>query len=339
MELERWGKEIWPYLPGEIRGFLQPVLEKMHKSIYEIRIRLKRPLALESPYGTLFISAGGTYGTLPQEGVIMERPVLDKIFQLLSQCSVYAFEEELRQGYLTIPGGHRIGFVGKAVLDKGSIKALRSLAGYNYRICRQLNGVADRVLKYILGPDQSVYHTLIISPPGMGKTTLLREIARRISNGVPELNFGGLNVGVVDERSELAGCFMGEPQLDLGVRTDILDGCPKRDGMLMLLRSMGPAVIVTDELGTERDLEALEAVLNAGVKVMTTVHAGGLSDLAGRPGWRNILHRAVFERVIQLSRRHGVFYAEVTDCAKGQKLTNMPLILGGGGNRENQAIG
>ena len=328
MDILRWEKEILPYLPPELRGYLWKALENNGHEILEIRIRLKRPLALETAQGTLFVSRQGFLTEKAEEGMIVAKPILEKIFHLLSQSSAYAFEEELRQGYITVPGGHRVGFVGKAVLDGGKIKHLRCLSGYNFRICRQLDGVAQKIIKFLVFPPQEVHHCLILSGPGMGKTTLLRDIIRHISNGIPSLHFSGVNVGVVDERSELAGSYLGEPQLDLGIRTDILDGCPKHEGMLLLVRSMGPKVIATDELGMEKELEALETIINAGVKVITTVHAANLSELAEKTGWKRLLAGRVFQKVIILNRQGGLFTAEVFDGQKGIKLTNEPVIWG-----------
>jgi len=133
----------------------------------------------------------------------------------------------------------------------------------------------------------------------------MRELVRLFSSGVPQLQFSGVNVGVVDERSELAGCWLGVPQLDVGPRTDVLDRCPKAAGMLMLLRSMGPEIIATDEVGRPEELQALQDILNAGVTLLCSVHAGSIAELQQRPGWGPLLERGLWQRLVVLGRRLG----------------------------------
>jgi len=219
---------------------------------------------------------------------------------------LYAIEEELKNGFITIPGGHRVGITGKVVMDQGKIKTMKHLTGFNFRVCKEFPGSADKVMPYIISFPNKVRHTLIISPPCCGKTTLLRDIIRQVSEGVPLIRFKGLTVGVVDERSEIAGCHQGIPQMDVGIRTDVLDGCPKAEGMLMLVRSMGPKVIATDEIGKQADIEALQEVINAGIKIIATIHGENISDLIKRPGLKYLLEQEIFERFIVLGRSKGV---------------------------------
>ena len=160
-------------------------------------------------------------------------------------------------------------------------------------------GCADPVMPYIRKRDW-VAHTLIVSPPRGGKTTLLRDIIRQLSNGKEK--FPGMTVGVVDERSELAGSYQGVPQNDLGMRTDVLDGCPKAEGMEMLIRSMSPAVVAVDELGREEDFKAVESVIHSGCKVIATAHGNSIEDVIQQPLFENLVRRRVFERYIFLDR-------------------------------------
>ena len=141
-----------------------------------------------------------------------------------------------------------------------------------------------------------VYHTLVISPPQAGKTTLLRDLARLISEGAGILGQAGKKVGIVDERSEIAGCFQGVPQLDIGTRTDVLDACPKAEGIMLMLRSLSPQVIVTDELGRAEDVQAIAEAVSAGVSVITSVHGSSLEEICQRPFPVSYTHLDVYKR-------------------------------------------
>lgn len=205
---------------------------------------------------------------------------------------------------MTLPGGHRVGFVGKGVLEHGHIRTLKQISGLNFRIARSIKGAADDLIAKVVAGGQ-LHNTLLVSPPGCGKTTLLRDLIRQLSEGIPQLQFAGVNVGIVDERSELAGCVGGVPQLDVGCRTDVLDGCPKSEGIRMLIRSMTPQVIAVDEIGSAADVQALEEALQSGVRILTTVHGYGLTDLLQHPALRPLLERNCFSLVVSLRWQAG----------------------------------
>jgi len=223
----------------------------------------------------------------------------------ISQYSFYAFESELTEGYITIPGGHRVGVSGQVVMESGNVKTWRYISGINIRIAHSVYGAADSVIPFIWDK-QNFKHTMIISPPGFGKTTLLRDIIRQISNKA-------LTVGLVDERGEVAGSFQGIPQNDVGLRTDVISGCPKGTAMFMLLRAMSPEVIAVDELGGEADTHAVDAVINAGVKLLCTAHGNSLEDARANPLLAPLISRGIFERFIVLGE-----FAKVTDVLNNQ---------------------
>jgi len=216
----------------------------------------------------------------------------------VSQYSFYAFEAELSAGFITLPGGHRVGVAGQVVMENGVVRAWRHISALNVRIARSVFGCADEILPKIAELNhvkvKRLQHTIIVSPPGFGKTTLLRDVVRQISDG-------GLTVGLADERSEIAGCFRGVAQNDVGKRTDILDGCPKATAMIMLLRGMSPDVIAADELGGEADARAVDAVLNAGVKLLCTAHGRDVADVMANPALSSVMGRRIFERFVVLN--------------------------------------
>lgn len=231
--------------------------------------------------------------------------IIKSIVQRMSSYSLYAFEEELKQGFLTIKGGHRIGVAGEWVNDHGKIKTIKNISSINIRFAREIQGCSKDVLPEIVEHGE-VLNTIIISPPKCGKTTILRDLCRNISNGNKNLNLAGKKVSVIDERSEIAACYLGVPQMNVGIRTDVFDNCLKSEGLLMAVRSMSPDVVICDEIGTYNDCEALLNVFNCGVSIIATLHGKDLKDLENREGLRRLIDNDVLDRVIVLSNRKGV---------------------------------
>ncbi|NLT95891.1 MAG: stage III sporulation protein AA [Clostridia bacterium] len=292
--------------PVRLRNLLIQLPAFILDELEEIRLRINRPVLLVTSTQHYTVDLKGNYTEEYADGYWVTSDDLEKVLHKISQSSIYAWEEEFKRGYITVPGGHRIGLSGRVILDKGLVKSIKEISGLNFRIARELPGVADPVVPYLIDRDNKTRHTLIISPPRCGKTTLLRDIIRQLSTGIPSLGFKGVNVGLVDERSELAGTFCGVPQFDIGLRTDVLDGCPKAQGMIMLIRSMAPQVIATDEIGTIEDINAMEEVLNAGISLITTVHGKDLMDIRQRPNLKKVIDQRCFQRIIVLSRSLGV---------------------------------
>lgn len=269
----------------------------------EIRLRAGRPLMVVHRGGDFFVGPDGRPVAEARLAYTVEAAEVRQTLELMSGSSLYAWENELRQGFLTLPGGHRVGICGRAVFRDGRLFTLKEIGSLNLRIAREAPGAADRVLPWLIDAGGLPHNTLVFSSPGAGKTTLLRDMARQISCGRPDLGLPGLRVGVADERSELAGAWQGVPRMDLGPRTDVLDGCPKALAITMLLRSMNPQVIASDEIGRSEDAAAIREALRCGVRVLATAHAGSAGELAARPTLRGLLAGAAFTRLVRLGRR------------------------------------
>lgn len=306
-------KDIRKILESEILCSISPNIKKIIELIpdtyisrlEEIRIRVNKPLMICCTNTDYFVSLKGCISKIPAGSYTVTAEDCEKTLQMLSNYSIYAYEEELRNGYITLSGGHRVGIVGRGILDSGKIKALKNIFGFNVRIAREVLGAADSVMTYIRKNENDIYNLLIISPPQCGKTTLLRDIIRQVSSGTKDNLLHGMKVGLVDERSEIAGCFMGIPQNDVGIRTDVLDACPKSSGIIMLIRSMSPRVVATDEIGSSADSDAIYEALNAGVRIMSTIHGDSLEEILNRPFIGEVIKNKVFERIIILSSRFG----------------------------------
>ena len=282
--------EILRVLPVKIANEVKSFLLK--DSIQEIRIKVNKPVIIN----------------LSRKEVILNSIVtLDDIKQILvrvSNYSLYAYEEEIKQGYITIKGGHRIGIAGECVISQGEVRTIRNISSLNIRICREVKGCSNEVMKFIT-ENNRVFNTLIVSPPKCGKTTILRDIARNISNGMPINSLMGKKVSIIDERSEIASCFNGIPQLDVGIRSDILDNCLKKDGMIMAIRSLSPDILICDEIGTDGDMEALNMAFNSGVNIIVSIHGYSIEDIYRRRIFKDLLENSILDRIIVLSNKNG----------------------------------
>ncbi|MEQ2526138.1 stage III sporulation protein AA [Robertmurraya yapensis] len=282
-------EQVMKMLPNRVVEQLEQLPPLLLNEVEEIRIRIHRPIE---------VAVKGTPRFLPY--IVKEDDAIH-LLNKISHFSIYTLEEELRRGYVTISGGHRIGLAGKVILEQGAVKAIRDVSSFNIRIAREKIGIAEKLTPYIY--ENGWLHTMIIGPPQTGKTTLLRDFARIISGGNP--SFLPEKVGIVDERSEIAGSVHGIPQLTFGPRVDVLDACPKAEGMMMMIRSMSPDVLVIDEIGRKEDCDAIMEAIHAGIKLFMTTHGNSLEEISKRPILKPLIEMGIFQRYIGLSRLEG----------------------------------
>ena len=243
------------------------------------------------------------------------------MLEIATQASAHTALERVRNGFFTVRGGHRIGICGSGVVRDGEVRNLRQLSSLAIRVAREVPGLSAAVLDR-LWSGGVLQSTLLLSPPGGGKTTLLRDLIRAVSDGE-----GGpaLRVGVADERGELAAMYQGEPQFSIGRQTDVLDGCPKGPALLMLLRGMNPQVLAADEITAPEDAAALEMAANCGVSLLCTAHAGSLEELKARftKAMDNDLNTSMAVTVL-----YDVLKARTTDATKLAALDSFDQVLG-----------
>ena len=277
--INRIKNEILRYFPVEICNLID---NSLVEDVCEIRIRINRPIILKTKNKEIIINR-----TIKKEEI-------ERIFESICGNSVYAFEEEISNGFITISGGHRVGISGKPLYKNSKIYMIKDISGLNFRIAREVIGFANSIIPKIKINNEFV-STLIISPPGIGKTTLLRDLVRQISNS-------GYNVSLIDERSEIASCYKGIPQNDIGDRTDIMDAVYKVDGIKMMVRSMRPDFVATDEIGTDEDAEAIFYAVNCGTKILATAHGNKVEDLYKSKKMKEILECNIFEKIVLMSK-------------------------------------
>ncbi|AZU63280.1 stage III sporulation protein AA [Neobacillus mesonae] len=282
---------ILNFLPKTIADQINQIPPYMKEDLEEIRIRINRQIELTAKGETRFLS----YIIQPEDAF--------HLMNKISHFSIYALEEELKRGYITVAGGHRIGLAGKVVLEAGKVKAIRDISSFNIRIAREKIGIAEPIIPYIF--HGRWMNTMVIGPPQTGKTTLLRDIARIISSGSETNRIAAKKVGIVDERSEIAGCINGVPQLTFGIRMDVLDACPKAEGMMMMIRSMSPEVLIVDEIGRKEDADAIQEAVHAGINLIMTTHGSSLEEIRKRPSLMEIVQQKIFERYVVLNRKSG----------------------------------
>lgn len=282
--------ELLSYFPNNVGNLIRNTINKNERildELQEIRIRCDRPIILKLRNFEIVI-----------EYKVNESEILS-ILERLCNNSIYAYKNQICEGFITVKGGHRVGITGTAVIDNGKIINIKYITSLNFRIAREVLGCSLKILDKILDvKNNEVNNTLIVSPPGKGKTTMLRDIIRNISNGIPNINFRGKTCGVVDERGEIAAMYQGVPQNDIGIRTDVIENVSKAKGMKMLIRSMAPEVIACDEVGSKEDIEAIKEATISGVKGIFTMHGKNLEEIKLNKDINELIENKQIERII-----------------------------------------
>lgn len=258
-------------------------------TLQEIRIRVSKPIILKQRNSDIVLQH------------IVTNEELLHILERFCENSIYAYKNQICEGFLTIKGGHRIGITGSCVIENGKIINIKYVSSLNIRIAREVKGCSNAIINEIIDIDnQTILNTLLVSPPGKGKTTMLRDLVRQISNGINERKFKGKIVGLIDERGELAACYRGIPQNDVGIRTDVIENVSKAKGVEILLRSMAPEIIACDEIGTHEDVQAIEKMLISGVKGIFTMHGNNMEDIKKNIEINKLIEENQIEKIIVL---------------------------------------
>ena len=295
-------QEFINIFPDKMKDFWTNI-SKEADNIEEVRIRINNPIIISIKGQEYFLNPKGYVTRNIKEARLITGAEIDSILNHICKCSVYAFEDEVREGYITVAGGHRVGLAGEVVVDEnGRIVTIKYVTFMNIRISHEILGVADGVVDFLM-QNGTLQNSLFISPPGCGKTTMLRDVVRQLSKG--NYKRRAYKIGVVDERNEIAGGFKGMPQNDLGPRTDVISCLSKKQAMLMLIRSMSPEVLALDEIGGRDDIEAIQYAIKCGVKIIATIHAGSKEELMNKPQVKNLLSEGGFERLVFMEREAG----------------------------------
>ena len=284
--------EILRYFPNKIYQIFSNLLQEnpqIANELQEIRIRVDKPIILKLREKDLILQYN-----------ILQTEIL-QIVERLCENSIYAYKNQICEGFITIKGGHRVGLTGSCVIENGKITNIKYISSLNIRIAREVKNCSTRILREIIDiENKTIYNSIIVAPPGRGKTTILRDIIRRLSDGIEEINFRGKTCGVVDERGEIAAMYKGAPQNDVGIRTDIIENVSKNKGVHMLIRTMAPEIIACDDIGSKEDVEAIHYALYSGVKGIFTMHGKNVEDIKNNKQIYELIENREIQKIIFL---------------------------------------
>lgn len=302
--------EILRYFPNKIYQIFFNLFNennKMVDELQEIRIRTDRPIILKLNMCSRTENPNRAISELlkTEKDFILQYNISQaeilQIVERLCENSIYAYKNQICEGFITVNGGHRVGITGSCVIENGKISNIKYISSLNFRIAREVFNCSTKVLREIIDiENKSIFNTIIVAPPGKGKTTILRDAIRRLSNGIDEINFKGKTCAVVDERGEIAAMYKGVPQNDVGIRTDVIENVNKNQGIHMLIRTMAPEIIACDEIGSPEDVEAIHYALYSGVKGIFTMHGKGVEDIKNNRMIYELIENREIQKVVFL---------------------------------------
>lgn len=282
--------DILVYFPFKLYNILLKLFNensKLVEELREIRIKIDKPIIFRLRERDIIVD------------YIVTSDEMLQIIEKLCENSIYAYKNQICNGFITVKGGHRVGITGSCVIENNKIINVKYISSINFRIAREILNCSKNVLKDIIDiENKTIFNSVIVAPPGKGKTTILRDIIRNLSNGIPEINFKGKICGVVDERGEIAAMYKGIPQNDIGIRTDVIENVSKPQGIQMLIRSMGPEIIACDEIGNFEDVQAIRYAIHSGVKGIFTMHGNCIEDIKMNKDINELVENSEIQKVI-----------------------------------------
>ncbi len=293
-KLLKYGQAV-EYLPPRLRSEAMKISEDEKVLVEEFRLRGGQGFS---------VTIGGRERQL-NIGSSVRHEELQTVLELATRSSVHAAQSSICEGFVTVVGGHRIGLCGTAIRNGGIINGVKELSSVSIRIAKDIRCADDEIMSAIVRKGRFI-NTLILSPPGFGKTTMLRDIIRRLSDS-------GIRISLVDERKEVAAKSKGIPQFDIGKHTDVLDGISKADGAMFMLRAMNPEIIAVDEITREEDVAAVFGISNCGVGILATAHGEGPESIFARPLYRKLYDLKIFKKAITLLKNEDVFSYKITE--------------------------
>jgi len=292
--------KILKLLCNNTKSIVSSHISFFENNAYEIRLRVNSPVEIKCTNGYYFLDQNKKSKEIVDGYYLVKKSDIEETIAKLTLNSIHAFEKEIQSGYITIEGGHRVGLGGDCIYDKDKFNGFKNITSLNIRIAREFKGCSEKYLKYFINKTR-IYNTLIVGPPLSGKTTLIRDIACHLSDGSKEPYFQGCDITIIDERGEISSMYNGIPQMHVGIRTDILAYCMKKEGFTMSIRALSPRVIISDELGSKDDFEIIQYALKSGVNVITTAHGYDMEDIKRNLYLKNIIENNFFDRIVILN--------------------------------------
>ncbi len=287
--------DVLKFICAKIKEPLKTVPDFVKSEATEIRMRVNQSVCIVCPLKAYSVQSDGKITEfLSENSLKTSKQDINDCFKAMCNYSVYSFQDQIKNGFITIKGGNRVGICGSAVSNTESVSNIKDVTSLNIRLARECKGCAEKIFENIKNDNLGV---LIAGPPACGKTTILRDLARIISTHNSQRPSKTV---IVDERAEIAAMFEGIPQLDIGL-SDVLTGFPKAQGILNAVRCLSPEIIICDEIGTQEETLAITQSLNAGVKIIASIHARNPDELLNRPQARKILNSGAFEKIVFLS--------------------------------------